>query len=37
MPKALLTFLGVVGAGFVAAITQDAWHWLADMLASLIQ
>ena len=32
MDPLIWAFLGVVGAGFVAAITQDAWRWVADWL-----
>jgi hypothetical protein len=28
--------LGVVGAGFIAAITQDAWRWVADRMVALV-
>ena len=28
MDPTILTLLGMVGSGFVAAITQDVWRWL---------
>jgi hypothetical protein len=36
MDPLIWMILGVVGAGFVAAITQDVWRWIADRLIDLI-
>ena len=32
MNPRIWAFLGMVGAGLIAAITQDAWRWSADRL-----
>lgn len=37
MPKALQACLGVVGAGFAHAITHDVWHWVFDVVVSLVK
>jgi hypothetical protein len=37
MDPLIWAFLGVVGAGLVAAITQDVWRWIAARLAALFR